>query len=156
MRGCTHLSHLPRPTRPTTANLVLMCAGLAQLVLDEDNAGPPAAGESAGAGPSPPSAAAAAVPTPTPSSPQCFDKEITNKIEQRLLWARSAVGDSFATTTVAAAPIAAAPAGAGGRRDGNKYEIMGKVWGICAAVSFGVGVGYAAAVAKAFELGIPL
>ena len=134
-----------------------MGAGLAQLVLDEDNAGPPAAAvsECAGAGPSLPPPSAAAVPTPTPSSPQCFDKETTNKIEQRLLWARSAVGDSFATTT-AAAPTAAAPAGASGRRDGNKYEIMGKVWGICAAVSFGVGVGYAAAVAKAFELGIPL
>jgi hypothetical protein len=125
-----------------------MGATLAQLVLDEDKAGNNGAGVGVGVDTSPLSAT-------TPSSPQCFDKETTKKIEQRLLWARSAVGDSF-VTTLTSTTAANSSAAAGGRGGGNKYEIMGKVWGVCAAVSFGVGVGYAAAVAKAFELGIPL
>jgi len=81
--------------------------------------------------------------------PKCFDQATINKIEQRLLWARSAVGDSSQHAPVPSTTAAASTAT-------SKYEIMGKIWGMCAAASLGISIGYTVAVAKAYKLGIPL
>jgi hypothetical protein len=138
---------------PTPDNLVLMSLSFAQEIVDEETA---AAKNASRNGPDQHIA----------SIPKSFDQDILKKIEQRLRWARTAVGDAFGGQgqgqVVAAdrekriSSNRKSLTDAGESVASPRKYMIGIALALVAAACSGATFGYAAAVAKAYQLGYEL
>jgi tRNA A37 threonylcarbamoyladenosine dehydratase len=141
---------------PTPDNLVLMSMSFAQEIVDEETAA------SKNAGGNTPG-------IPIATLPKSFDQAVLHKIEQRLRWARTAVGDAFGgqgqgsvvsggekrADMSRTALTGSDESFARGAVSQRKY-LIGVALGLVAAACSGATFGYAAAVAKAYQLGYEL
>ena len=130
---------------PTPDNLVLMSTSFAQEVVNEENDVTISVN------------CKASENAQRANIPGCFNKETTARIQKRLQWAKAAVGDVFEAprlqlelrTTNASKSVSSSATS-------QSKLIMGTLFIGVAAACAGVTVGYAAAVAKAFQLGYQL